>query len=79
MDPIINRRIAAKHHPRSTIVKHAERDLHRAIGEWLKNHHLTTAEEIKLLAMVPSRFISGGMEIAIHKEREDGTSEELGT
>lgn len=62
--------MTARFHPRSIVVKYAERDLHRMIGNWLVKHKLTPAEEIKLLTQVPARFVVNGMNVEIMKERD---------
>lgn len=60
-------------HPRARLVNSAKADLRIAIGEWLKQHDLTTAEELMLLASVPNDIINSTMRAIIKMEREEGS------
>lgn len=65
-------------HPRTRMVNSARTDLRIVIGEWLKSHDLTTAEEIMLLTSVPGDLISGTMRAIIKLEREESSDGVLG-
>lgn len=58
-----------KVHPRSIIVREAERDLQLAIVEALTRHKLTSAETVAVITRVFAEEIGGLTKYCIRKER----------
>lgn len=56
-------------HPRAAIVRTAQTDLQKVIGEWLERHDLTTVEELAVLNHTLSGTIGGTLKFAIRQER----------
>lgn len=62
-------------HPRARVVQEAQTDLQGRILEWLKDHDLTTIEELAVLNHTLSGTISGTLKMCLRQERHGNVDE----
>lgn len=58
-----------KPHPRERVVREATIDLQLRMSAWLRDHQLTTVEELSIINAVLSGAIGGTLKYCIRRER----------